>query len=477
MQKDYLNLIDEYRDELVQTLSDFIKVKSVEGAPLDHPEKGYLPFGEDVHNAFEFMVNLAHKEGFTTFNADNYGGHIDFDGDGSSDEIMGIVGHLDVVPEGEGWTYPPYSGTVADGKIWGRGTGDDKGPVIAAFYAMKALKDSGFIPKKKIRMILGLDEETNWIGIEKYFEKAEKPTFGFTPDAMFPAIHGEKGTLGFKLAKKFAAGKEKGLELRSVTGGTASNAVADRARAIVRDENAASYDKIKELAAEYRKETGYKVNTKGIGKTLEITVEGVAAHAAFLWDGLNAISIMMDFLGRLDFANDDVSDFISFYNKYIGFHLYGEAIGCGLEDEVSGKLTFNVGLIELDSESVTLTIDTRYPVTLEADMVYDGITPVLDANGIGLMKGSPMLPIYMPADGELISTLMDVYKEHTGDVDSKPLVIGGATYARACEGIVAFGASFPGDPDLAHQKDEYIEIDKLVLTTKIFADAIYRLTK
>lgn len=477
MQTDYLNLIDQYKDEMVETLSEFIKVKSVEGAPVDTPDKGYLPFGQDVQNAFEFMMNLARKEGFEVFNADNYGGHIEMPGDGSSDEIMAVVGHIDVVPEGDGWTYPPYSGTVVDGKVYGRGTSDDKGPVIAGFYAMKALKDAGFVPSRRIRLILGLDEETNWIGIEKYFERTEKPTFGFTPDADFPAIHGEKGNAQFKLAKKFAASKEKGLELRSLTGGTAPNAVAGRARAILRDEKAGSYDKIKEIAAEYRKETGYKVNTKGIGKTLEITTEGIPAHAATPYDGLNAVSVMMDFLGRLDFASDDVSDFIDFYNSHIGFNLYGENIGCGLSDEESGKLTFNTGIIELDSEAASITIDVRYPVTKTAEDVYEGILPVLDKNGIGLIKLSEMAPIYLPTDGRLITTLMNVYREHTGDTESKPLVIGGATYARACEGVVAFGAIYPGDAELAHQKDEYIEIDKLVLSTKIFADAIYRLAK
>lgn len=474
---DYLSLIDEYRDEMVQTLSELVKIRSVADKGEDTKDKGFLPFGKDVHAAFEFMTDIARREGFDVFNADNYGGHIEFGGSGASDEIMGIIGHLDVVPEGEGWLYPPYSGTVTDDKLYGRGAADDKGPVMAVFYAMKALKDSGFVPSKNIRLILGLDEETEWIGIPRYLEKAGKPSFGFTPDGMFPAIHGEKGTLDFKLARKFTASKEKGLELRSFTGGTASSAVADRARVVVRDDKAAAYDKIKELAAEYRKETGFKLNVRGIGKTLEITSEGTAAHAAFLENGLNAISIMMDFLGRLTFISDDVTDFIDFYNRHIGFDIYGERIGCGFSDYISGKLTFNVGMIEADAEAATLTIDVRFPVTSDASAVYDGIMPILDKNGIGLIKGETEEPIYFPADGELITTLMEAYREHTGDVESKPLVIGGATYARVCEGIVAFGAGFPGDPNRAHRKDEYIELDKLVLTAKIYADAIYMLTK
>ncbi len=474
---DYLSLIDEYREEMVHTLSEFASIRSVNDSGIDTSDKGFLPFGKDVHTAFEFMTDIARRDGFEVFNADNYGGHIEWNGNGDSDDIMGIIGHIDVVPEGDGWMYPPYSGTVTDDKIYGRGTSDDKGPVIAAFYAMKALKDAGFAPTKTIRLILGLDEETDWIGIEKYFEKAGKPTFGFTPDGMFPAIHGEKGTLTFKLARKFAASKEKGLELRSFVGGTASSAVPDKARVIVRDERPAAYDKIKELAAEYRKETGYKLNVRGIGKTLEITSEGIAAHAAFLENGLNAVSIMMDFLGRLTFVNDDTADFIDFYNKHIGFELYGQSIGCGFSDEISGNLTFNVGMIEADQEAATLTVDVRFPVTCTGDEVYEGMMPALDRSSIGLIKEEMMLPVYMPADGEIITMLTDVYREHTGDTASEPLVIGGATYARACEGIVAFGAGFPGDVNTAHRKNEYIEIDKLVLTAKIYADAIYRLTK
>lgn len=488
MQTDYLKLIDEYTDEMIAVLQELVRIRSVEAEPVETLEKGLLPFGAGVQEAFEYMLARGEADGFETENVDNYGGHIEFggyeldeDGEivGTSEEIMGILGHLDVVPEGDlsGWKFDPYEGVIEDGKIYGRGTDDDKGATLAAYFAMKALKDSGFVPAKKVRLILGLDEETNWDGMRYYLSKVKAPDFGFTPDADFPAINGEKGMLVFEIAKKFGKNVNKGLELRSISGGSAPNVVADYARAVVRDDISGNYDKIKELAAQFRNETGYKIVVRGIGKSLEITASGVSAHGATPWAGLNAVSVMMMFLQRLDIVNEDAAEFVEFYNKYIGFETDGKSIGCGFADEKSGKLVFNIGMIEMDTKSVRLTVNVRYPVTVNSDAVYEGMMPVLNKYNLGVIKEKDMKPIYIEEDSKFITTLMDVYRKHTGDCESKPLVIGGGTYAKACEGIVAFGPLFPGEPEYAHQPNECIKIENLVLAAKIYADAIYSLTK
>ncbi|MBN7774293.1 dipeptidase PepV [Clostridium aminobutyricum] len=487
---EYLNRIDEYEEEMIQMLQELVAIKSVEDKPLPN-----APFGKGVAEAFAYMLKKAEEDGFETENIDHYGGHIEFGGYltdeagdiiATSDEIMGIIGHLDVVPEGTDWMFDPYSGQVVDGKIYGRGTFDDKGPIVAAYYAMKALKESGIIPAKKVRLILGLDEETNWKGMDYYLSKVKPPTFGFTPDAEYPAIHGEKGILVFDLAKKLGKTINKGLELRSLKGGNAANMVADNARAVLRADKMEVYEKVKELAAQYRNENcsaegqrayGARLNCKGIGKSLEVTVQGISSHGARPEEGLNAITVLMDFLSRLDIINDDVNEFVEFYNNHIGFELDGASMGCGLSDEPSGKLVFNVGKIDLDHEAVRLTINIRYPVTFKEEAVYESMMPVINKYNMGVIKGKGQDPIYIPADDPMIQTLMAVYKEHTGDFESKPIVIGGGTYARAAKNIIAFGSVFPGEPSLAHQKNEYIEIEKLVLNAKIFADAIFRLTK
>lgn len=471
---DCLENIKANKDLQIQMLQDLVSIRSVAENPVMTGAGEVYPFGEGVQDAFACFLKKAEDMGFAVKNVDNYGGHIDF---GQGKEIVGILGHLDVVPEGTGWSFDPYSGAVSDGYIYGRGVLDNKGPMTAVLFAMKALKDAGYTPAKKVRLIIGLDEETDWNGMKYYFEREPMPDFGFTPDANFPAINGEKGMLTFEIAKKFPKAQGGGLSLRSLSGGAAVNTVAEKARAVVNSDDPESYRRIKELAANYREETGYKLYVKGVGKSLEIISEGKAAHGAAPQDGLNAISIVMEFLGKLNFAGDDINVFIDFYNKYIGFDVHGEALGCGFSDEPSGKLTLNAGLIRYDRESAAVTVNVRFPVSYTDEQVYEGILPVLNAYDMGLVKISHKAPIYMEPESPLIKTLMEVYQNHTGDFESRPLCIGGGTYAKAAENVVAFGAMFPDDPDLMHQKDERLSIEHFMTMTEIYADAIFRLTR
>jgi succinyl-diaminopimelate desuccinylase len=479
----YLELIDSYKENMLADLKELVNIPSVIAPACIDKDYGKLPFGKEVDNAFRWMLSRAEIDGFSTCNTDNYGGHIEMAAreDSTDTEIMGILGHLDVVPEGSGWKSGdgnPFSGSIEDGKVYGRGTCDDKGPVLAAYYAMKALKESGFEPSKRIRLILGLDEETNWIGMHYYLEHVDTvPTFGFTPDADFPAIHGEKGILVFRLAKKIGKSNNKGLELRSLNGGSAANMVPDFARAVVRNEQPGAYEVIREKANAFREETGYHLQVKGTGKNLEITTTGQSAHGSTPYMGVNAIAILYKFLGGLSFANEDVNEFIAFANEHIGFEWKGESMGCSFCDEASGDLIFNLGMAKMTPEVGEFTVNIRYPVTYTEEAVYEGMMPLLNKYNFGVVKEKGREPIYFPADDPLIVTLMDVYKEHTGDVDGKPIVIGGGTYARATKGIVAFGPRFPGEEEMAHQRDEYISIDSLMKAAKIYADAIYKLTK
>lgn len=471
---EYEKFLEQNKEEMISALQEVVRINSEEGESFVDLNKEVYPFGQGIQKALEAILGIGRRLGFQVKNVDNYGGHIDFPGSG--DKIMAILGHLDVVPAGNGWKFDPYGGEIADGKIYGRGVSDNKGPVISCLYAMKALKDAGFKPAATIRVILGLDEESEWKGMDYYFSKEKRPDFGFTPDSDFPLINREKGIMVFDLARKFGKFTADGLELRSVKGGNAANSVADSCRAVLYSPRAEQYVEIKEKLAAYRDETGYKLNCKGMGKSLEVTSSGISAHGATPEAGLNAISIMMDFLGRLNFVNEDQNDFIGFYNRYIGFGLEGEGLGIDLEDEQSGRLVFNVGMTEIGREAGTFTINIRYPVTCTDEQVYEIMEPVLSRYNIGLVKGNSKPPLYIDEKEPLVQTLLEIYKKHTGDVDAEPIVTGGGTYARATGGIVAYGALFPGEEDVMHQKDEYMKIEKLELMTKIYAEAIYKLS-
>lgn len=476
--EDYIERIDGYRDQIIDTLKVLTSFKSV----VDKGEGGY-PFGSEVHSSFMYMLDKAKAEGYDILNIDNYGGHIEIPGyeldeDGeviaTASETLGIPIHLDVVPAGDGWDTDPFKAHIADGKIFGRGTTDNKGSAAAIYFAVKSLISSGFVPSKNIRIILGLDEETEWEGMKYYMERVDAPDFGFVPDADFPVINGEMGITVFELAKKLDKTNDTGVELRSISGGNAPNMVPDNARAVVLSD---SYKEIKANLLEYKEETGYEIKAKGVGKALEISVVGKSAHGAKPEDGQNAISILMDFLGRVGFANEGVRDFINFYNSKIGFELNGKSIGAGLYDDPSGQLIFNAGQIKMDKDAAILTVNVRYPVTCTDEDVYNGMIPILEEYNMGLVKLIHKAPIYYPVDHPMIMTLMDVYEKNTGDSESKPLVIGGGTFARAIPASVAFGPRFPGKPEVQHQKNEYIEINDLMEITKIYADAIYELTK
>ena len=471
-QKKYEARIEQNRQEMLDALAQVLRIQSDQAEPVTAEDGSVYPFGAGVQQAYETVLAMGREMGFETVDVDHYGGHIDFRG--SEDTVVGIVGHLDVVPAAGSWNFDPYGGEIKDGMIYGRGTTDDKGPVIACLYAMKALKEEGFEPKSTIRLILGLDEETGWKGMQHYLEAVPAPDLGFTPDGDFPIINGEKGNLIFEAARKFGRTTTKGLQLRSIKAGNAANSVPDAARAVVRNPEG-DYQKIKAEIAAFQEETGYKVNCRGIGKSLELTTSGRGAHGANPEAGLNAISILMAFLGRLNFVNEDHNEWIAFYNRCIGFDLCGERLGIGFEDEISGKLVLNVGMAEMDPEIGKLTINIRYPISYTQEQVFAGLAETFERYGLGWVLIKNHDPLYLELDDPMVQTLLEVYREQTGDHESQPLIIGGGTYARAMKNVIAYGALFPGDEDRMHQPNERLSVERFLQMTKIYAEAIYKL--
>ena len=419
-------------DEMVTTLNKLCSFKSVAQRTED-PEN---PYGEEVRKALDFMLETCSDMGFRVKNLDNQVGYAEI---GEGEEIFGILAHLDVVPVGSGWDYEPWAATLGeDGKLYGRGVVDDKGPAVASVYAMKDLLESGKKLNKRIRIIFGQTEEAgSWDDMKYYKEHEELPVMGITPDADFPAIYGEKGILHFTLSMPI---KKAGF--LEVSGGQASNMVADEAKA--------------------------KVNCEGVVR--DFYEQGKAAHGSMPEDGKNAISMLMMEVGyateRCGLAN--------FYNKCIGFDIHGERLGVDYEDKESGRLSLNVGKIEMDQENVTLYLDIRHPVTQNIDELTAKIRETVEPYGITMKVNEYKPPVYMDKDGELIKTLVDVYHEVTG-LEGEAKVIGGGTYARAMDNIVAFGPLIPGRELTEHQKNERLPLEDFLLLRKIYKEAFLRI--
>ena len=473
----YLERIDSYKDEMLKTLKESVSKPSVGTEPVKTAEGEFMPFGRGVHDALVHMLSEGERLGFEVFNDDNYAGHIVFPADDKNNRegYFGVVGHLDVVPVGTGWDNDPFEMVEKDGFLYGRGTSDDKGPVVASLYAMKALKDEGLVPHMPIRLVLGLDEETGPSSVEHYAESCGHPAMGFTPDGNFPLVNGELGIFVFDLAQKFSSkpAKEE-LRLTKVEAGTAHNAVPEKAKAVISGDKA-NFDEIADKVKAYKEEKGYEIAGKKQGAAFVVEATGKAAHGAHPDLGLNAASILFDFLGRIGFASEELNDFIDFYNDHIGFDLHGERMGCNLSDDVSGSLIFNVGLVNINEDIASVTVNVRYPVTYNDEDVLLGIQQELGDTAVGIVTRMVQPAVYMEADNPMVMKLMQAYRDETGDADAKPMVIRGGTYAKMMNNILAFGAEFPHDENTMHQANEKFSIDSFIKMTKIYARALYAL--
>ena len=444
----------DYKDEVVKEIQNAIRVKSVKEAPLPG-----MPFGEGPAKALDHFMDLAKKLGFKAENFDNYAIHIDM---GEGKETLGILAHVDVVPEGDNWTYPPYSGTIADGKIFGRGTLDDKGPAVISLFAMKAIADSGIKLNKKIRMILGADEESGSACLKYYFGelKMPYPDIAFTPDSSFPVTYAEKGMVRVKIKKKFNT-----LQDVVIKGGNAFNSVPNEAHGVIPVD----------MLGEVRNKN--KVEFIREGNVYKVFSAGIPAHGAHPEKGYNAVSALFEVLKDFEVKNEELKDLVAFFDKFVKMETDGKSFGVKCTDGETGELTLNLGKMSLENNELEICLDMRVPVKIELDKIEETIKKNTEDYGYEFELYSKSKPLYVPKDSFLVSTLMNIYKELTGDNDAQPVAIGGGTYAKHAKNAVAFGALLPDQEDRMHQRDEYLEISKIDKLLQIYVEAIYRLAK
>lgn len=457
--------IDEKQNEIINTVSKLVKIPSVTTV-TDNPT---LPFGEHCTNALSYILELGNSMGFRTKNIDNYCGYIEF---GEGEELVGIIGHLDVVAalEDDGWTTPPFSPTIRDGKLFGRGTIDDKGPVVATLYAMKAIKDSCQV-SKRVRLIIGLNEEKGWKCIEYYKKHEEWPTIGFSPDANFPAIFAEKGILSVELKNKFGI---KDFEILDInTNNNAINVVPKYASITLKSANSGLINFENKFDNMKNNVTDKNISILKLkNNIIKIEVFGIAAHAAHPELGKNAIKILVEFLIE-NFEFD--SEYLKVLYEAGLFDIESPKFmsETKLEDE-SGVLTSNVAVIDYKEGHLIFQINLRVPVTISLDEIQNKYLSLFD--GIEVNKLSIQEPLYIEKDSFLVKTLVDIFNKKTG-LTAEPIAIGGGTYARAFKNCISYGATMPGEKDMCHQVDEFIKIDDLILSSKIYANAIYELAK
>jgi succinyl-diaminopimelate desuccinylase len=435
------------QEPLKAALIELVRIPSV----CDEGDGGY-PFGEAVDQALRKALQIAGELGFRTRYGE--GGYYGYAEVGEGEEMLGILGHMDVVPPGKlgDWERDPFDPVEMDGMLFGRGAQDDKGPVLAALFAVKALMDAGVKFNKRVRFIFGTDEETLWRCINRYKEKEELPGMGFSPDSRFPVTYAEKGLLQLRLE----GSNESGIRL---TGGSAFNAVPDMIfyEGARQDDLA---DKLDQLGFEYEwYEDG-------------IEIKGRAAHAMIPEQGINAIARLCIALHAIGIH----SKAINFIAQEIGEDPNATRIFGDCADEPSGKLKFNVGKIDLGGVE-QLSIDSRLPVTMPKEEMVAKLSAAAAKYGLEYKEFDWLAPLYLPKDHFIVTTLMKVYQEYSGDTVTQPQSSGGATYARAIDNCVAFGALTVDEKLTEHQPNERVVLMNLHQAMEIYAHAVFALTR
>ncbi|HHG7466289.1 TPA: dipeptidase [Streptococcus pneumoniae] len=439
-----IDITNQVKDEFLISLKTLISYPSV----LNEGENG-TPFGQAIQDVLEKTLEICQDIGFTTYlDPKGYYGYAEI---GQGAELLAILCHLDVVPSGDeaDWQTPPFEATIKDGWVFGRGVQDDKGPSLAALYAVKSLLDQGIQFKKRVRFIFGTDEETLWRCMARYNTIEEQASMGFAPDSSFPLTYAEKGLLQVKL---HGPGSDQ-LELEV---GGAFNVVPDKAN---------YQGPLYEQVCNDLKEAGYDYQST----EQTVTVLRVPKHAKDASQGINAVIRLATILAPLQ-----EHPALSFLATQAGQDGTGRQIFGDIADEPSGHLSFNVAGLMINHERSEIRIDIRTPVLADKEELVELLTRCAQNYQLRYEEFDYLAPLYVAKDSKLVSTLMQIYQEKTGD-NSPAISSGGATFARTMPNCVAFGALFPGAKQTEHQANECAVLEDLYRAMDIYAEAVYRL--
>ena len=458
----------KYEDALLTDLKTMLAIQSVRDDEAATPE---APLGPGPQEALAKFEEIAKRDGFQVGNYKNLVAYAEL-GPADAAETVAIIGHLDVMPAGDGWTKDPWTPTIEDGRLYARGATDDKGPSFMAYYAMKMIKDLNLPLKRKLVLVMGIDEESDWTGMDEFFEDYGMPTMGFSPDAEFPIINGEKGNVS--IVTRFAGTQDGAVKLVSFTAGSRPNMVPGTAVAVV--ELAEPQALVAAMDAYLAAETRVKGEAVVDGNQVTLTFYGKQVHGAMPEIGENAGTYLANFLQDQAFGGN-AKGFLTFLGTQLHDDTVAEKIGAKTHDDLMHDLSMNVGIQRFtDGEDGFVNTNFRYPQNITADEIESHVAAALPAGfeATAKQEGHAQVPHYVPGDDPLVKTLLQVYRDQTG-MPAAEQVIGGGTFGRLLTRGVAFGAMFEGVPDTMHQADEFYPVSDLTRAMAIFAQAMFEL--
>ena len=454
--------IDNHKNDMKNTLAEFIEIPSVKGTPETN-----APFGKYPALALHKALDICQSFGFKTENIDNYAGHADFS---DKETKLAVLCHLDVVPAGNDWSYNPFELSVdkENGLLFGRGTIDNKGPAVAVMYAMKAIKELNIPLAYNIRFIMGTDEENGSSDMKYYMSKQKMPPYVFTPDGSYPVINIEKGMIRLELSADFSINEDSAII--SLNGGKTINAVPGLAYAEIKG---VSSDRILKTADKLNMSVTF--DTEQNSDITKITAKGTDAHASTPETGDNAVTALLALITALEPDNSEIFRYIKALSE---LYPYRETDGfsCGIKcnDEKSGALTSVLSVINLDKNGFSAKNDIRFPVSRSCNDIISIMKNTAADKSMNMNILLEDEPHYTDENSEFVKSLLEVYSEITGS-DGKCIAIGGGTYVHNIKGGVAFGAEFPDENNNMHGADEHIKTDSFLLNAKIIAAAVIKI--
>lgn len=486
MRKKINDLLESKRAEILADVCSLVKINSTRSAPSEN-----MPFGENAAKALKTAEAIAARLDLACENVDNYALHAD--ASPKKETALAILAHLDIVEAGDGWTTPPFEPQISNGKIIGRGTADNKGPAVAALHALAAAKQLAPQMSKNARVILGSAEETGSEDLAYYFKKFAPPPMSFSPDAEYPVINIEKGAYGPAFSTAYPA-QNSGKRVVKMTGGKTNNIVPHIATALIKGFTKAE---IIPAAEEYEKKLGVRFsletaenapkpleNDPNISKScaneentlLKLTCTGKSAHASTPHLGINAQTALIELLCALLPDNGGANTAVKKLSKAFPHGDWrAQALDIAMSDAESGDLTLNFGVLELTETGFTARFDSRVPLCGSEKTVAEKVRKAFAEAGFRITDGDSMKPPHKtPADSPLVQTLLKLYESYTGE-KGRCLAIGGGTYAHGIPGAVAFGCEIPGVGNNIHGADEFMDIEVLMMSAKMFCEAIISL--
>ena len=452
-----------HTDAMLSDLCDLVSIRSVEGAP-----SGEMPYGEGPFNALMCARDILTRLGFKTESFENRVLTADMNEKAPS---LGILAHLDVVEEGDGWKTDPFELSISENgdMLYGRGVSDDKGPAIAAIYAMAAARELAPALTKNCRILLGTAEETGMDDLAHYAKANTYPPFVFSPDSDYPLINTEKGRFLPSFSAEWEEDKDALPRILSVTGGAVANIVPHLCSAEVEGLPLAL---LRDSADAFAEKTGAVFTVSGTDERAEITVTGTASHGSLPENGNNAQTALLSLLASLPFAETRGFEYIRALSSLLPHGDWaGRAIGIAMQDKLSGALTVNFGVFSYSPGKISGTLDIRTPVCADESGLPEAMKTLFEGYGLSLDITAIKPSHHTSPDSPLVKTLLSIYEDVTGE-KGECLSVGGLTYAHSIDGAVAFGCRMPGKCCNMHAANECIPLSDLLLSAEMFTRAI-----